>query len=67
MHVHVHDNDGTADQHLPLGEGTLDVAAAARALHAQQYDGLVTIEVFEDEGRARSRERWEAAWAAADG
>src|SRR3954447_17740155 len=50
VHVHVHDNDGTADQHLPLGDGTLDVDAAARALHAQQYDGLVTIEVFDDQG-----------------
>jgi sugar phosphate isomerase/epimerase len=65
VHVHVHDNDGTADQHLPLGDGTLDVDGAARALRAQHYDGLVTIEVFDDDGRQRSRERWEAAWEAA--
>jgi sugar phosphate isomerase/epimerase len=65
VHVHVHDNDGTADQHLPLGEGTLDVEAAARALHQQQYDGLVTIEVFDDPGRSRSRDLWQAAWDAA--
>jgi sugar phosphate isomerase/epimerase len=65
VHVHVHDNDGTADQHAELGLGTLDVDATARALCARGYDGLVTIEVFDDAGRERSRARWEQAWAAA--
>src|SRR5262249_24418425 len=66
VHVHVHHNDGTSDQHAELGTGTLDVDATARALREHGYDGLVTIEVFDDSGRERSRARWEQAWAAAE-
>ena len=43
--LHMHDNDGTADQHLPLGEGTLALAETAGALGALGYDGPATIEV----------------------
>src|SRR5438552_8124384 len=46
-HVHLHDNKGgTADLHLPLGGGTLDVAKHVRALKAAGYDGTITLEVF---------------------
>ena len=34
--VHVHDNDGTSDQHLPIGAGTVDWQAAAASLVDQQ-------------------------------
>lgn len=30
--LHLHDNSGNADQHLPIGEGTVDWAALARIL-----------------------------------
>jgi sugar phosphate isomerase/epimerase len=46
-HVHLHDNKGgTADLHLPLGGGTLDVAEHVRALKAANYEGTITLEVF---------------------
>jgi sugar phosphate isomerase/epimerase len=47
QHVHLHDNKGgTADLHLPLGCGTVDVARHVRALQASGYDGTITLEVF---------------------
>ncbi len=46
-HVHLHDNKGgTADLHLPLGAGTVDVAKHVRSLQAAGYDGTITLEVF---------------------
>lgn len=45
-HVHLHDNRGTDDLHLPLGAGTLDLASCIRSLKASGYDGTITLEVF---------------------
>jgi len=43
--LHLHDNDGATDLHLPLGEGTLKLDEAAAAVAARGYDGLATAEV----------------------
>jgi sugar phosphate isomerase/epimerase len=49
-HVHLHDNKGgSADLHLPLGSGTIDIAYYVRALHKAGYDGTITLEVFSDD------------------
>jgi sugar phosphate isomerase/epimerase len=45
-HVHLHDNNGDADQHLPLGTGVIDTPRMVRALRACGYDGTITLEVF---------------------
>jgi sugar phosphate isomerase/epimerase len=46
-HVHLHDNKGgSADLHLPLGAGTIDLQYHLRALQAIGYDGTITLEVF---------------------
>jgi sugar phosphate isomerase/epimerase len=46
-HVHLHDNlGGTADLHLPLGAGTLDLLMSLQALRNADYDGTITLEVF---------------------
>lgn len=46
-HVHLHDNrGGSADLHLPLGAGTVDVARKVKALRSCNYDGTITLEVF---------------------
>ena len=46
-HVHLHDNKGgSADLHLPLGTGVVNVRTAVKALKAQAYDGTITLEVF---------------------
>ena len=66
-HVHLHDNrGGTADLHLALGMGDLDVPAHVRELRAADYDGTITLEVFARDRRflASSRDRLRELWAA---
>jgi sugar phosphate isomerase/epimerase len=46
-HVHLHDNKGgSADLHLPLGAGNIDMARCVRALKTSGYDGTITLEIF---------------------
>lgn len=45
-HVHISDNRGRHDDHLPLGVGTVDWPAIARLLKARRYRGTITLEVF---------------------
>jgi len=62
-HVHLHDNDRRADQHLPLGAGKVDVARAVKEIKAF-YDGTITLEVHSaDRDYLRiSREKLEIMW-----
>ena len=49
LHVHLSDNDGTSDQHLPIGAVTFsdtDWPKHVRKLKATGYDGTITLEVF---------------------
>jgi sugar phosphate isomerase/epimerase len=41
-------------EHLPFGEGDLDVAAALRALHDIRFDKLVCVELSRDSHRAHT-------------
>lgn len=73
--LHIHDNDGTRDAHMPLGSGTLEYVEAARALREVGFDGIATIEVCPSlhgrrpaevwGTRAESLRRWRTAWEAA--
>ena len=45
-HVHVSDNDGVQDQHLPIGEGTVDWALIIQALKKSGFDGWIVIESY---------------------
>src|ERR1700751_881594 len=48
-HVHLSENDGTADQHLPLGaapRSTTDWPQHVKKLKATGYDGTITLAVF---------------------
>ncbi|HEU5077694.1 MAG TPA: sugar phosphate isomerase/epimerase [Opitutaceae bacterium] len=65
-HVHLHDNrGGSADLHLALGMGNLNVPLHLRDLRAAGYDGTITLEVFSRDphflaySRDRVREIWE--------
>lgn len=52
MHVHLSENDGSADQHLPLGaapRSTTDWPRHIGKLKATGYDGTITLEVFSPE------------------
>lgn len=56
-HLHVSDNRGKRDDHLPLGQGSLDFPAAADALRAAGYDGTITLEIFDPDRSALVRAR----------
>lgn len=45
-HVHVSDNRGQHDDHLPIGAGNIDFPTVIGALRATGYDRTVTFEVF---------------------
>lgn len=45
IELHVHSNDGTADQHAPPYVGNSDMAAAARTLSDIGFSGISTIEI----------------------
>jgi sugar phosphate isomerase/epimerase len=45
-HIHWHDNHRSKDEHLPIGEGSIDHKKAVNALKAINYDRTITLEVF---------------------
>ena len=52
LHVHLSENDGTADQHLPLGSAPrskTDWPQHLKKLKTTGYDGTITLEVFAPE------------------
>ena len=52
LHVHLSENDGTADQHLPLGSAPRSKTnwpQHIQKLKATGYDGTITLEVFSPE------------------
>ena len=42
-HIHIHDNHGERDEHLALGDGTMDWAAIGKQ-SAKDYKGIVVVE-----------------------
>jgi len=45
VELHLHDNDGCTDQHLPLGEGSINLQPIVEALARRRFDGVATVEV----------------------
>jgi len=48
-HVHISDNDGSDDDHLPFGapiHGGINLLHELRGLHDFRYDGTITLEIF---------------------
>ncbi len=45
VHVHIHDNDGIDDLHLPPGKGIIDLRNIVTKILRQGYDGTFTLEV----------------------
>jgi len=64
-HVHLHDNNGRADLHLPMGAGTIRWDHVIRTLKSC-YDGTITLEVFSQDKeyalltRKKLIEKWDA-------
>jgi len=45
--LHIHDNDGSGDQHLPPGDGSIDWSLVIRALREADYKGIFMMEIQE--------------------
>ncbi|MDE1798078.1 MAG: sugar phosphate isomerase/epimerase [Candidatus Micrarchaeota archaeon] len=62
-HVHLHDNFGANDDHLPLGAGKMDVEKVVGLLK-EKYDGTITLEVHSEDRHYLdySRKRLEILW-----
>jgi sugar phosphate isomerase/epimerase len=70
-HVHVSDNRGSADDHMPLGAGKIQWGRVVRLLRQAGYDGTITLEVVAVERdyvmmSAEKMRRWWAAKGADD-
>lgn len=49
VHVHLHDNHGEQDEHLPPGEGNIDFRPILHALRVKNYRGLLIAELWDPE------------------
>lgn len=60
-HLHVSDNFGKRDDHIPLGAGTIDFSKIVKALKKCGYDDTATLEIFSDDRRQlqESRDRFD--------
>jgi sugar phosphate isomerase/epimerase len=60
-HLHVSDNNGRLDEHLPVGHGNIGFKAMARSLKRIGYDDTLTLEIFSPnrEDLANSRRKLE--------
>lgn len=52
-HVHLHDNHGEFDEHLPIGEGNIDFRKVVRTLKGIGYNRTITLEVFDTEKKIK--------------
>ena len=50
-HVHLSDNLGRRDDHLPIGKGTINFQKIADALNERGYDDTITLEIFSENRR----------------
>jgi len=46
VHLHLHDNCGAKDEHLPLGRGVIKIRALLEALNNRQWKGTGIIEIY---------------------
>ncbi|MGW8300724.1 MAG: sugar phosphate isomerase/epimerase family protein [Desulfobacterales bacterium] len=56
-HLHVSDNFGERDDHIPLGAGKIDFLKIINALKQTGYDDTVTLEIFSEDRRELKRSR----------
>jgi sugar phosphate isomerase/epimerase len=64
-HLHVSDNQGRRDDHLPLGSGSLPLKTIVNALKETGYDDTCTLEIFVEDRHAliKSRDKMSALLA----
>jgi sugar phosphate isomerase/epimerase len=54
LHLHLHDNHGAADDHLPVGEGVIDFAALFSLVRNLPRTPSMTLEAHDQEALQRS-------------
>jgi sugar phosphate isomerase/epimerase len=57
FHLHLHDNHGRADEHLPIGEGIIDFRPLQLKLSTMQPRPTITLEAHSPEHLRRSRQQ----------
>ena len=55
-HIHIHDNMGDDDTHLPLGEGNIQFKHIINTFQEKNYDGIYMIEVNNKDSIKKSLE-----------
>ena len=55
-HIHMHDNFGDDDAHLPFGEGSIDLKRIVNNLESKNYNGIYIIEVNDIDSIKKSYE-----------
>ncbi|MCC7553863.1 MAG: sugar phosphate isomerase/epimerase [Methanobacteriaceae archaeon] len=55
-HIHLSDNYGDDDSHLPLGEGEINFKSIINKFQSKKYDGIYMIEVNDKESVKKSLE-----------
>lgn len=60
-HLHLSDNFGERDDHLPLGSGAIDFVKIVRAIKHCGYNDTVTLEIFTEDRQAlvQSRQKFD--------
>ncbi|MFX0068486.1 MAG: sugar phosphate isomerase/epimerase family protein [Candidatus Hodarchaeota archaeon] len=62
VNIHIHDNDGKSDRHLPVGEGIIDFGYVLEVLKKLDYKGPLIIENATLEDAIKSRKRLDEIW-----
>lgn len=65
VHLHLHDNHGRADEHLPVGDGTIDFAPLQLKLSSMLPLPSITLEAHSPEYLKRSLHQVRNFWLAA--
>ena len=60
-HLHISDNFGERDDHIPVGTGNIDFLKTVKALKKCGYNDTATLEIFADDRRElkKSRDRFD--------
>jgi sugar phosphate isomerase/epimerase len=56
-HIHISDNQGKRDEHLAVGQGTVDFSALISRLVQLGYDDTITLEIFDQDRRMLTESR----------
>ncbi len=64
IHLHVHDNNGKVDEHLPLGVGTINFKGIAKTIKQLKNCKTVVLEIHRGRGEhiLLSRKLFEEIW-----